>query len=677
MYVCVVLTIGDASFLLRSSKEVSSDIIVVSDEDSPTSSDSGGLKLNANNMNEVSNIARHHQVSTSADANDPGVQALKELLQKEEKKLSVLKTIHGLQGAVTTTTKPAIQGSALNKATGRSSGSGNGRNSPNFRPSQAKHSIVVVPGNQASKSSSLSSSSVNMTTAGISSRLQQLVDNIAADQALTSCSLSSAGSAGKASGIQSRLISLTAPPIPSLTSAKNSQKHSMVTLSSDELLQFTSANKLLRPKTSITSSRSSSHEIITISDSSIGKTPPPPLLPSGSSRISMTNGPGSIQVPTISSTALPRVSTISSINKKYGYQNSDNSGRFRDYIVKQNHAKRTFQKQIERKMVVAPYPKTFRQVWPLIPVYDSSFVRNFGMEAVMHYFDPNSKANLEKTNSKVKPVCNQCGCDFASAWQIRKSNSKQLLLCEACDFQNLKILQRSKLGNQLKELLESIKKDEEKFGIECEEARRRVLEEAANEKPPPLTSQLASSNKVANALGHINQVVLNNQVSNRVQALAASEGKKLVQSRDIPSSGTSTTNQHTIVIPSTLGQRTHSNTVGVKGELGQKRRDAPTGDVAPPSKVCKPGSTLDLTLNRLSKQLIKKKLDEKRQECQEQEKMVVITTESEGSGIKMESGMMNRDTKSPSPSDGRRAKSRRKGTPKHKRLLSSSSIGSE
>ena len=59
-------------------------------------------------------------------------------------------------------------------------------------------------------------------------------------------------------------------------------------------------------------------------------------------------------------------------------------------------------------------------------------------------------------SSRVKPICNQCGCDYASAWQIRKNNSKQLLLCEACDFLNLKLLQRSKLATQLKELVSTI-----------------------------------------------------------------------------------------------------------------------------------------------------------------------------------------------------------------------------
>ena len=91
--------------------------------------------------------------------------------------------------------------------------------------------------------------------------------------------------------------------------------------------------------------------------------------------------------------------------------------------------------------------------------------------------DPNLKTSQDKMNSasRVKPICNQCGCDFASAWQIRKSNSKQVLLCEACDFISLKILQCSKLANQMKELVEPIKKEEDKFSVDCEEARKQVV----------------------------------------------------------------------------------------------------------------------------------------------------------------------------------------------------------
>ena len=649
-------------------------MIIVSDEDSTPSPDSSSLILTTN-MNKVSNSA-HCKVPNDSNTEQAGtnVQALKELLQKEEKKLSVLKTIHGLQGAVSSSkTTSSIQGSALNKTSGRSSGSGSGRNSPNLiRPAQPKHSIVVVPGNQAARSSSSS----NIST-GISSRLQQLVDNIAVDQALNSCS-ERLHPSSKAAGAMAKLAPVTTPPVPGLTSissSNSSPKH----IYSDKIVNIPQ----IRPK--LITTNKSSHEIITISDSPVHKNPPP-LLSSTSTRTRVGTTNGSIQVPTISSTLLPSsLSTFSSGDQKnYSIQAAENSRRYREYILKQTQAKKSFQKQVERKMVIAPYPKTFRQVWPLIPVYDSSFVRNFGLEAVMHHFDSNSKGFQDKSSSKVKPVCNQCGCDFASAWQIRKSNSKQLLLCEACDFQNLKILQRSKLGNQLKELLESIKKEEEKFSMECEEARKQiiVLEKKASESPPPLTSQLANSNsgqQMSNAVGHVNQVVLNSQVSNRVQALAGRDKTIKSSASNRKLSGSISNQQRTVVIPSILGHKSEVEQVGVKEEVGMKRKE-PSGS-APPSKVYKPGSVLDLTLNRLSRQLIKRKLDEQRQECQEQEQLVV--TKGEGSENKCENA--SREVTSPSSpasagvieSHGQKTKSRRKGTPKHKRLLSASSVDSE
>ena len=60
----------------------------------------------------------------------------------------------------------------------------------------------------------------------------------------------------------------------------------------------------------------------------------------------------------------------------------ENSRRYKDYLMKQSHVRRSFQKQMEKKIAMCPYPKTFRQVWPVVPVHDPSFVRNFGLEAI-------------------------------------------------------------------------------------------------------------------------------------------------------------------------------------------------------------------------------------------------------------------------------------------------------
>lgn len=646
----------------RSSKKLSSEVIVVLDEDPVPSPDSSGSSGQSNNMSKVSSSSGYRKDSGSggsgggvtAESHDPSVQALRELLQKEEKKLSVLKTIHGLQGSINSSKSSSIQGSALNKTSGRSTGgSGSGRSSPSMRGVSQKHSIVVVPGNQAIKSSS-------SMTPNISPRLQHIVDTIAVDQSLNSDKLNK-----KSQSANNNFVVMTTPPVPGLTSLSSSSKLSLKTSTGSGVPQ-------LRPKfTSNSNSTSSSirsastHEIITISDSPMSK-PPPPLLSTNisSSKVPIVTSNGSIHVPTIFSKSGDTFN-----HKNYSLHTTENTRRYREQILEQAHKKKALQKRLEHKMKVAPYPKMFRQVWPLIPVHDSSFVRNFGLESVMHHFDPNSKTNQGKSSSKVKPICNQCGCDFASAWQIRKSNSKQLLLCEACDFQNLKILQRSKLSNQLKELLESVKKEEEELKVSCERELKQLLDlerqQSSTESPPPLTNQSTTTQGV---VSHVNQVVLNNQVTSKLQSLTNSSSQSHLSSNGIMA------NKPSVVIPSILGQSSRSERVA-----GTKRK---AGDQDGASKVCKPGSVLDLTLNRLSEQLIKRKLNEQRQECQEQEMVVAPTetTREENKSVTRSAAAAvvedRESSHSPVPGDsiGRRTRSRRKGTPKHKRLLSASSI---
>ena len=95
-------------------------------------------------------------------------------------------------------------------------------------------------------------------------------------------------------------------------------------------------------------------------------------------------------------------------------------------------------KNLDKKLFATPYPKTYRQVWPIVPVSDGDFIKNFGLEAVCHYFDTKWQMDhlVKQRNASAssKPICHQCKCDFASAWQVRKSNSHSLLLCESCDF---------------------------------------------------------------------------------------------------------------------------------------------------------------------------------------------------------------------------------------------------
>ena len=125
--------------------------------------------------------------------------------------------------------------------------------------------------------------------------------------------------------------------------------------------------------------------------------------------------------------------------------------------------RRVAKKNLDKKLFATPYPKTYRQVWPIVPVSDGDFIKNFGLEAVCHYFDTKWQMDhlVKQRNASAssKPICHQCKCDFASAWQVRKSNSHSLLLCESCDFKNLKTLQREKIANHLKDLANIISQD--------------------------------------------------------------------------------------------------------------------------------------------------------------------------------------------------------------------------
>ena len=651
--------------------------------------------------------------------------ALKELLDQEEKKLNMLKSkrvrqtspINNAAAATRAGNGPTIQGSALNKATGRNSNSvGALRESPvpfnNKSTNQSKPSIVVVPGKSSARGSTGTSvvasrgSGAAVPSTGISSRLQQIVDTVAVDQALGSISSASAHNALRSmnSSAQIKLLSsMQTPPVPSLITASNSSQK----LSNGTPIHQLSTSNMppLRPK--LPSSNRSSHEIITIGDSPVTKNPPP-LLPTPSTgltglRIPTATATGSIQVPAISSTSRA-LSAIANASAGYTLDTTEaieNSKRYKEYRMKQNHSRKTFQKQMERRMIASPYPKTFRQVWPVVPIQDPAFVRNFGLESVLHHFDASLKALHEKSNnaSKVKPICNQCGCDFASAWQIRKNNSKQLLLCEACDFQNLKILQRTKLSNQLKDLLESVEKEEEKFSQQCEEALKQVialekqsiLASQAN-RPPPLTSNLQVKQQSSDLSNHtiirVSDATGGHQ-SARLASVIGGSGNSVVMKGSVYGASKTqpqevTVVQPRVVIPSIIGQISRNGGGGIGGESSRKRKDPPSLSSAsnatlPPSKTFKAGSVLDQTLSKLSQQLIHRKLDEQRQEL----------VGDSGTGRE---DMENRGNTSPSPTPAsapRRAtpsstksgkegrKSRRKGTPRHKRHLSSSSVTSD
>ena len=119
--------------------------------------------------------------------------------------------------------------------------------------------------------------------------------------------------------------------------------------------------------------------------------------------------------------------------------------------------KKKFFKEIDSKIARAAYPKVFRQVWPVIPIYDRTILGNYGLESVCHHMVSNSNDARDNTVDKVKAICHQCKYHFASAWQIRKCNSKQLLFCAACDLQNRKLLNRYHFDTHLKGVMEGIK----------------------------------------------------------------------------------------------------------------------------------------------------------------------------------------------------------------------------
>lgn len=464
--------------------------------------------------------------------------------------------------------------------------------------------VTVAPGNQHP---------AGVPRMGISSRLQQLVDTVAVEQSLNH------------TGIQSP--------------KQRQSKGSAVTVSAKEpqgKSDFVETSGLINQ--TISQIRTS------IGGSKVSSIRPKTTLPHDS--IADSSKQSSVIVASRKGQVLSSGQPINGASASSDLP-IESSKRYKDYLFKETHVRQSFRKKMEKKILSAPYPKTFRQVWPIIPVYDPLFIRNFGLEAILLHFDEKMR-NMQKTSQlKVKPVCNQCGCDYASAWQVRKSNSKQLLLCEACDFANLKILQRSKLSGQLKELVDSVKKEEAKFDTECDEARKQVqqLEKAcgAQKAAVAVTSATGGGGASTEATGQA------------VASVAVGQGK----------SSTATAVAEIVVIGDqsnlaleTAGQRNKVTIV----EGSRKRKGESGNSPAPPSKAMKPGSALDQTLEKLTQHLLKKKLDEHLGESKQQEQ-----PDSGGeAGKTMESG---------SSSDNRR--SRRKGTPKHKRLLSSSGNGDQ
>ena len=405
--------------------------------------------------------------------------------------------------------------------------------------------------------------------------------------------------------------------------------------------------------------KSNSPDVITISDTPSPNSPPALI----SSSISL---PSVIQVPGVSTFA------DSDLTEDTILKSVEGSRKYREYILKHANSRRLFQKQMDKKVANAPYPKTFRQVWPIIPVQDSQFLKNLGLETVTVYFDPNWKANFNKSSqaSKAKPVCNQCGCDFASAWQIRKNNSKQVLLCESCDFTNLKVLQRTKLANQLKDLMDGVKKEEDKFYDEFEEGKKQII---AAEKA--ITLSQWNKAKAAAQLGdrkshdnHVPNHTMSATLSSQAKELGGAKMQALSKDR------VSTT------IPSLLPTSNHERTTYLTSSDIRKRKS--NQDTA---SIPRKSSKVDNTLTRLTQQLLIKQVDEK---CKKHRQthtpsptpqvlsstttpppppLQPVTNDATSTGSGTGSG-----TGAGASIDAR--KNRRKGKPRQNRFLSNSSI---
>ena len=297
---------------------------------------------------------------------------------------------------------------------------------------------------------------------------------------------------------------------------------------------------------------------------------------------------------------------------------STHSCRKRDYLVKQIMINKNFQEQINRKIVKAAYPKVFRQVWPVIPTKDSIFLSNYGLESIYYHLD--SSSSDMKDENEVKPICYQCGYDFASAW--RKCNSKQLPICEVCDLRNLKLQHSHKIKTQLKEFMESMKEEEGKLKAECEEASQQVLSlekwAAENPPPPPLISDNISTYNVQSKRGK----AMNKQASlrgsynnaNTVRGLRKqfNQNRVISSNSNLPTRTLFPISTETASTSSTSGQQKSYSTVVLNKPVvvSRKRKEPPGGSgevmgqvyMPPSSKVCKPSSTLDVTLNQLSQQ---------------------------------------------------------------------------
>ena len=167
----------------------------------------------------------------------------------------------------------------------------------------------------------------------------------------------------------------------------------------------------------------------------------------------------------------------------------------KELIQRHLASRKILRRQLERKLGSVPYPKTYRQVWPVIPVSDPMFLGSVGLEAVCSTLDPTFKTREPKRRPSTapKPVCQQCGSDYAPAWQVRKKSDSTYLLCEMCDFANLKSVHRDKIASQLKELSSMVNREFSDLDRKFEDDIRGQVQRSVNNLYQPVNTATASS----------------------------------------------------------------------------------------------------------------------------------------------------------------------------------------
>lgn len=167
----------------------------------------------------------------------------------------------------------------------------------------------------------------------------------------------------------------------------------------------------------------------------------------------------------------------------------------KELIQRHLASRKILRRQLERKLGSVPYPKTYRQVWPVIPVSDPIFLGSVGLEAVCSSLDPTFKTREPKRRPSTapKPVCQQCGSDYAPAWQVRKKSDSTYLLCEMCDFANLKSVHRDKIASQLKELSSMVNREFSDLDRKFEDDIRGQVQRSVNNLYQPVNTAPAPS----------------------------------------------------------------------------------------------------------------------------------------------------------------------------------------